>query len=149
VSCLIKVVHRAAHFIAGLVGRVLDGVTNASSPPPSTVFWTPVNKAVGNVKNNATEMLELGPITTAERLASELTPPPWTEWEVLGRGHPGEMASIENIGMGRLVASRGELFCPWTVSRPSDLGEGSVIAAGGGKLAVASRQAAIWSLRGA
>ena len=43
----------------------------------------------------------------------ELTPPPWTESGVLGRGHPGEMAYIENIGMGRAVTSRaGNSFIP-------------------------------------
>jgi hypothetical protein len=38
-----------------------------------------------------------------------------------------EMAYIENIEMGpHRCFTRGELFCPGTVSRLSDLGEGSV-----------------------
>jgi len=44
VSCLvIKVVHRVAHFIAGLIGSVFDSVTNALD-----VFACTFNRVAGN-----------------------------------------------------------------------------------------------------
>jgi hypothetical protein len=44
VSCLIvKVVHRVANFIAGLIGRVFDGVTNTLD-----VFAGAFNRVAGN-----------------------------------------------------------------------------------------------------
>ena len=98
----------------------------------------PVSKAVGNVKNNGPELLKLSRQMRRSGLGLLRRPGPSKGCSVAAI--PGEMAYIENIAMGRAVASRaGNSFIPKLFPACSIWGEASVIAAGGGELAAASR----------